>query len=200
MIETQEIIRQVSVLSYGGIWLMSFAANVIVPIPEEGVLLILGYVAGGPTWNGLLLLLVIYSGVIASDILIYSLARGGNKLVTGAYNKIFASKIEGRKDWIIKNMDKVIFFSRFLIQLRFLGPFLAGQMKVSFRKFITLDALALLIYIPFYVTIGWYFRSRIDAILNGIGVVRNMIVAVVIIFVLFSLVRYMRRKFFDIKQ
>lgn len=199
MIGTEEIIKQISLLSYGGIWLTAFAANVIVPIPEEGVLLLLGYVAGGPTWNGLIILLIVYTGVIASDILIYSLAKAGNKFVTGAYNKLFATKVEARREWIEKNMDKVIFFSRFLIQLRFLGPFLAGHMKVPFKRFITLDALALLLYIPLYLTLGWYFRSRIDFILSGIGVVRNVIITLGIILIVLFALKFLRKKYYNVK-
>lgn len=199
MIGTEEIIKQISLLSYGGVWLTAFAANVIVPIPEEGVLLLLGYVAGGPTWNGLIILLIVYAGVIASDILIYSLAKAGNKFVTGAYNKLFATKVEARREWIEKNMDKVIFFSRFLIQLRFLGPFLAGHMKVPFKRFITLDALALMIYIPLYLTLGWYFRSRIDFILSGIGVVRNVIITLGIILIVLFALKFLRKKYYNVK-
>lgn len=199
MLETQEIIKQISLLSYGGIWLTAFAANVIVPIPEEGVLLILGYVAGGPSWNGLIVLLIVYTGVIASDILIYSLAKAGNKFVTGAYNKLFATKVEARREWIEKNMGKVIFFSRFLIQLRFLGPFLAGHMRVPFKKFLALDALALAIYIPLYLTLGWYFRSSINSILSGIGVVRNVVVTVFIIIIVLFVLKFLRKKYYNVK-
>lgn len=198
--ETQELIKQIGLLSYGGVWLLSFAANVIVPVPEEAILLILGFLAAGPQWNGYILVPVIFAGVIASDIIIYILARKGNKIIMWAYNKIFASKVEGKTQWINKHMDKVIFFSRFLIQLRFLGPFLAGHMKVPFRKFITLDVAALLIYIPAYLTIGWYFRSRIEFILSGVGVVRNIVMTLVIIMLMLFLMKILRSKFYKIKS
>lgn len=198
MLETQELINQIGLLSYSGVWLLSFAANVIVPIPEEGVFLILGYLAGGPHWNGFILFPVIFSGVLASDITIYLLARGGNKLVKNAYNKVFASQVESRMDWIKKHMNKVVFFSRFLIQLRFLGPFLAGHLKIPFRQFIVWDILALLIYIPLYLSLGWYFRSRIDSILGGISVVKNIIISVIIIVLLVLLIRWLKKKFYKI--
>ena len=197
---TEELINQIGLLSYSGVWLLSFAANVIIPIPEEGILLILGYLAGGPHWNGFILFPVIFTGVIASDITIYLLARGGNKLITKAYNKIFASQVENKKAWIEKHIYKVIFFSRFLIQLRFLGPFLAGQMKVPFKKFLLIDAFALIIYIPLYLSLGWYFRGRIEAILGGIGVVRIVIVTVVIIMIVLLLLRMLKKKFYKIKE
>jgi len=200
MLETQEIINQISVLSYSGIWLLSFAANVIVPIPEEIILLVLGYVAGGPGWNGLLLLLTIFTGVVASDVLIYYLARSGNRFVTGIYNTLFANKVENKKEWIEKHMNKVIFFSRFLIQLRFLGPFIAGQMKVPFKRFIFWDTLALLIYVPFYVTLGWYFRSSFSSIISGIGVLQNVFISLALIVVVLVLMRFLRKKYYNINH
>ena len=197
---TEELINQIGLLSYSGVWFLSFAANVIIPIPEEGILLILGYLAGGPHWNGFILFPVIFTGVIASDITIYLLARGGNKLITNAYNKIFASQVENKKAWIERHIYKVIFCSRFLIQLRFLGPFLAGQMKVPFKKFLLVDAFALIIYIPLYLSLGWYFRGRIEAILGGIGVVRNVIITVFIIMIVLLLLRMLKKKFYKIKS
>ncbi|OGI64406.1 hypothetical protein A2733_01200 [Candidatus Nomurabacteria bacterium RIFCSPHIGHO2_01_FULL_40_20] len=193
--EAQEIINQIGALSYFGVWLLSFAANVLVPIPEEGVFIILGYLAGGPHLNGLILFPVIFTGVIASDITIYLLARGGNRFITGAYKRIFASQVESRMEWVQKNINKVIFCSRFLIQLRFLGPFLAGYLKIPFKKFLLLDAGALLIYIPLYLALGWYFRSRIDSILNGIGVARNIILMAILLGLVFLFMKYIRKKY-----
>ena len=57
---TEELINQIGLLSYSGVWLLSFAANVIIPIPEEGILLILGYFAGGPHVNGFIRFPVIF--------------------------------------------------------------------------------------------------------------------------------------------
>ena len=38
----EEAIKQLGALSYGGIWVVSFLANIVIPIPEEIILFDLG--------------------------------------------------------------------------------------------------------------------------------------------------------------
>lgn len=190
---TEVLIDQLGPLTYVGIWGVSIFSNVLIPVPEEAVLLVLGYLAGGPRFDMYILFPVVLSGLLLSDIVMYFFSRRGNKIVSAFYDKVFASRLESRKEWIDKHMNKVIFFSRFLVQLRFLGPFFAGQAGVPFRKFLMLDFLALVIYTPLYLFIGFYFRSRIDFITNGIGIVRNIIIVVVLGLAMFSLLRFIKK-------
>lgn len=190
---TEVLIDQLGPLSYIGIWGVSVLSNVLIPVPEEAVLLVLGYLAGGPRFDIFILFPVVLSGLLLSDIVMYFFSLRGNKLVSAFYDRVFASRLESRKEWIDKHMNKVIFFSRFLVQLRFLGPFFAGQSGMSLRKFLTLDFLALAIYTPLYLFIGFYFRSRIEFITSGIGAVRNIIILVFLSVFLFSLLRFIKK-------
>jgi membrane-associated protein len=115
------------------------------------------------------------------------------------YDKVFAKKIESKKEWIAKHINKVVFFSRFLVQLRFLGPFFAGQTKMSFRRFFFIDFFAILIYTSIYLLIGFYFRNRINFIIGGVNKVRNIIILLVISITLVSLIRYIRKVLLKIK-
>ena len=139
MLETQELINQTGLLSYFGIWGISIISNVIIPVPEEVVLLVFGYLAAGSKFDLIILLPVVMSGLLLSDIVMYFFSRRGNKLISAFYDKVFASRLESKKEWISRHINKVVFFSRFLIQLRFLGPFFAGQTGMPFRKFLFLD-------------------------------------------------------------
>jgi membrane protein DedA with SNARE-associated domain len=189
MPETTEIINQIGALSYLGVFGLAIISNVIVPIPEEGVLLILGYLASGKHLNIFLVLPITFVGLFISDIGMYWLSRGGNKIVNGVYNRLFAKRLESRKEWLEKHLNKVIFFSRFFMQLRFLGPFLAGQMKVPFTKFLYINFFALILYTPLYLFLGWYFRAKIDSIVSGVNVLKNIIVIFIISLVFISLLK-----------
>ncbi len=199
MTATQELIKEIGLLSYVGIWFLSIVSNVVIPVPEEVIVIILGYLSAGPKLNTYILLPVVISGFLVSDIAMYFFSKKGNKLITAFYNKVFASRLDSRKEWIEKHINKVVFFSRFLIQLRFLGPFFAGQTGMSFRKFFTLDFLALVIYVPFYLLIGRYFRGRINFIINGVNAIRNIIIMVALLALLFALIRYIRRRLLKTK-
>jgi membrane-associated protein len=179
MSATGELIREIGTYSYFGIWGISIISNVVIPVPEEAVLLVLGYLAGTPNFNGFIIAPIVLSGLLLSDVLMYFFSKRGVRLVNLFYQKVFARRVENKREWIETHMNKVIFFSRFLVQLRFLGPFLAGQMLISWRRFILYDFLALIIYVPLYLLIGWYFHNRVELIVDGIGTIRNIIITLV---------------------
>lgn len=193
MTETQELIRHVSTLSYGGIFIISLLANIVIPVPEEVVLLALGYASRAANWNLFIIVPIVMAGLLISDLILYYFSRQSNKLVVGFYNRIFKHRLEGRRQWLEHNVKKVIFFSRFLVQLRFLGPFFAGQTKVSLKTFLSYELLALVIYTPIVVTIGWLFHNSVEHIVSGINVFRNIILIIAGTLLLFSLYRSVRR-------
>jgi len=193
--EAQAIINQLGTFSYWGIFGISFLANVVIPVPEEIVLLALGYLAGTGHISIYYATPIVIAGLLASDIVMYSLARAGNKYVETIYQKFFASRVESRQEWFHTHIDKVIFYSRFMVQLRFIGPFMAGHLKVPLRKFITYELAALVVYVPLFVWTGKYFHSRIVRVIDGVGVVRNVILIGIAIALGITLLRYCYRKF-----
>jgi membrane protein DedA with SNARE-associated domain len=185
--EAQFIINQLGTFSYWGIFGISFLANVVLPVPEEITLLALGYLAGTGHISIYYTIPIVIVGLLASDIVMYSLARAGNKFVGGIYNKFFAHRIETKQEWFEAHIEKVIFYSRFMVQLRFIGPFLAGHLKVPFRKFITYELAALVLYVPLFIWSGKYFHSRIVRVIDGVGILRNVILITLGIIVAISL-------------
>ncbi len=191
MIESQNIITELGALSYVGIWVVALLSNIVIPVPEEIVLLALGYLAGTGSANILILIPLVISGLLVSDIVMYLLARKGSRFVTWLYTKFFSKRLTNKNDqWFSDHMDKIIFFSRFLIQLRFVGPFIAGQKKVEPKRFIKYDFAALIIYAPLYMLLGLFFHSRVKAIVGNVGVVRNIVLVIVGFIVAFMLFRY----------
>ncbi|MDB5188498.1 MAG: rane-associated protein SNARE-like [Candidatus Nomurabacteria bacterium] len=192
MNETQEIIRQLGALSYGGVFIVSLLANIVIPVPEEVALLVIGFAARAGGFSLFLIIPIVMAGLLTSDIALYYASRRGNRLVTGFYNRIFKNRLTERQQWLEDNVKKVIFFSRFLVQLRFLGPFFAGQTKVSWKTFITYELAALIIYVPLVVGIGWFFHSGIENIISGINVLRNVFLIFLGLLFLFSLYESIR--------
>ena len=190
MSQAGELIRQLAEFSYLGIFGVSLISNVILPVPEEIILLALGYLAGTGRVNGFILVPIVILGLLISDIIMYTLSKRGNKLVNFFYNKFFARRLSERRAWLLSHIEKVIFFSRFMVQLRFLGPFLAGQTKVPFQKFLKYELLALFVYVPFYIWAGGYFQNRIDFITDGIGTARNIILVFIGIVILISISKF----------
>jgi membrane protein DedA with SNARE-associated domain len=196
VIESQNLITELGALSYIGIWFTALLSNVVIPVPEEVVLLGFGYLAGTGHINFFILLPIVISGLLVSDIGMYILAKKGSRLVNWFYNKFFSKRLmQKNEQWFTDHMNKIIFFSRFLIQLRFIGPFLAGQKKIPFRRFVVYDLAAIIIYVPLYTLLGLFFHNRVQAIIENVGVVRNILLVVIGLLIVFGLSRKYIRKF-----
>jgi len=200
MTETQELIRHLGMLSYLDIFGVSILANIVIPVPEEAVILAFGYLAGTGRVNGLILIPIVIAGLLTSDIVMYALSKRGNRLILFFYKKFFSKRLERRRAWLESHVEKVIFFSRFMVQLRFLGPFFAGQTRVPLKRFLKYELAALILYVPFFIWVGFYFRNRVEAIVSGINTARNIILIIAGIAIILSLLGALRRFAFKIPE
>lgn len=196
MNETQEIVQQIAAYSYLGAFGLSLIANIFVPVPEEVVVLMIGYATGAGLLAFWPTLGIVFLGLLISDIMIYFFAKKGTRVLLIIYEKYFARLgIKDNEAFLKKNINSVIFFSRFIIQFRFLGPFLAGYFQIPFKRFLKFELPALMIYVPLVLWLGYYFQSQIDSIISGLGSVKNIIIIVVGAVLLISLAQYVKARF-----
>ncbi len=177
-------------VSYWGIFGISLLANVVIPFPEEITLLVFGYFIGTGVLGFIPAMMVIIAGLFVSDSLIYLLAYKGNKLVTRFYNKIFSSPLLHDESFLQKHIVKIIIISRFLVQLRFIGPFVAGHTKLSYRKFALYDLFALFIYVNLFLTIGVIMGNKIVRIASGLGQIHTIVLLGVGIFLAYAILKF----------
>ncbi len=180
--EAEKILGTISGYSYLGVFGIALVANVLVIIPEEVVLLTLGYAARAGSFNIFIMIPIVILGLLSSDVIIYLLSRRGSRIISSFYENLFArrlrffsKRLEGKEEWMATHIEKVIFYSRFLMQLRFLGPFMAGQLNVEKRKFLVYELAALVLYVPLLLWIGWYFHRKVSLIIGKVQVVRNVL-------------------------
>lgn len=192
---SEEIIKHVSTLSYLGIFLVSFMANVFVPIPEEIIILAIGYVAGTGKISPFIAGPLVIIGALTSDFMMFELSRRGNKIIKVVHDKFFSKVIPLKDEFVNEHINKIIFFSRFMVQMRFFGPFLAGKIKTSYKTFLSYDLLALTVYVTFLMWTGHYFESRISRIFDGIGQFKNILFGVIGLVILILIFKYIRTKF-----
>lgn len=104
------------------------------------------------------------------------------------YEKYFKKILPVNDEFIKKYIGRIIFFSRFMVHFRFLGPFLAGKIHYPIKKFLAIEVIALGIYMSLFVWIGMTFQNKIERIAHGIGEARNIVgILVVVIIVIFAL-------------
>lgn len=195
MNEAGAILQQIGALSYFGILGVSFFANIVVPVPEEIVVLAIGYATGTGDLHFWIALPIVFIGALTSDFIMFWLSRRNNKLVNWFYEKFFARIVPVDQKFIESHIVKIIIVARFLVQLRFLGPFLAGRSKVSWQKFLAYDALALAVYAASLMWAGNYFANRIEMIFQGVNQVKNIIIIFGGIVVIWSIGQMMKKIF-----
>jgi membrane protein DedA with SNARE-associated domain len=177
--------------------LLAIVANVFPAIPEEIFLLGFGYFihkdpAVQSFWGITAFLIV---GFLTADSILYYLAYKGNKYVKWLAKKILHYDLEEPDNFINKNINKTIFISRFLVQLRSLGPIIAGTVKYPYKKFLMMDFLALAIYTPGVMGIGYYYTNRIEKIISGANVVSNIMLNAFILIIIIVLLIRLRKVF-----
>lgn len=190
-----EFIHQLGGLSYLGVFGISLLANAVLPFPEEITLLSLGYLAGIGVFHFGLLIPICMVGLFISDCVIYKLAYHGSGITNKFYNKLFASRFNFLNHLEGERLERVILISRFMVYFRFLTPFLSGYYKLPFKKFVSYEFTSLSVYVSLFIMIGFFLRNQLERVIAGIGVVQNIIIAVLIMTIFFVVFRSLKRYF-----
>lgn len=195
MEETNFIINWVGGLEYSGIFILALAANMIVPVPEEIVLLVSGYLTGVGIFRYHVVAIIFIVGMFISDVVLFYLSRKGGGYIEKLKAKIKNKNLAQDGDYVKKNIKKIIFISRFLVYIRFIGPVLAGSTQTKWKTFLFYDFIALCVYVPFVLFIGNYFHENISVIISGIAKFKNYILFVLFIFSIYLLFKYINKSF-----
>ena len=178
-------------------WFTAIAifANAFPPVPEEIFLLYFGYMAKiRPdiiSFTQINLFLII--GFLAIDSLLYYLTLRGHKIITFLLHKVLDVDIDSEDSFLRKHAIKIIFISRFLVQLRALGPITAARVGVPFKKFLKIDFLALAVYVPLVLGLGFYFAHCLEKVLSGSRDLHNVMFSGIIIVGFIILIRRLRK-------
>ena len=203
MDDAQIIISSLGALSYGGLFMFFLMINSLIPFPEEVFIIALGYLGSAGLMNMYIAGAIAIIGLFISDIVLFSLIKSGNRFLTGLGNRLLGEDFTKDSRFFKNHIKKIVFFSRFFIGFRFLGPFIAGTLKLKLSTFIFYDGLALLIFVPTLIFIGNYFQNQFEAIVSGAGIVRHWILFLLLLVLFMYLSRYFRRnvlkKFFPLK-
>lgn len=182
-------------ISPPGFALVAIIANVFPAIPEEVFLLSFGYLAHSSPANFpfIEITLFLILGFLIVDSVLYYLTLRGSKIVHFLSKRVLDIDLEQKQDFLKKHVFKVIFVSRFLVQLRSIGPITAATVHYPYKKFLYADFLALVIYTPLLMGIGYYFANRLSKILSGAHVISNIMLTVLGILFLVIILRKARK-------
>lgn len=152
-----------------------------VPIPEEIILVLGGYLA----YLGILKLWptmwVIFIGIIISDILGYWVGRQWGAWVHErllSHGKFMGAIVKKAERYFDRYGEAVVFFSRVLSGIRTVVPLLAGHFRFDFKKFLVFDIAATAPWTVIVIGLSYFFGFGID-FLAKVTEVKHVIYAII---------------------
>lgn len=187
---------------YGAIFAVVVLGNLGLPVPEEAILTLAGYLV----WRGdLRLWLVLIVGVVSASVgdnlgywLGRSLGAGGlRRYRTRLW--LSPATLEASRRFVLKHGALAIFVARFLPGLRFAAGPVAGIAGIPAHVFFLANALGACLYVPVIVGIGYSIgrgaghgleRARATVM----SVERGVLAAAILLTVCALLIRVMRQR------
>jgi len=127
-----EIFTYVQHFSYLGIFIAAIFSGYIIPIPEEVLLLTLGYISSPGYIHLMPLILLVLIAFILSDYLVYRLTLENSKYVDRFVQEVLNIKfINKYRGWFERNIGAAIFIFRCTPLMRFVGPVFSGYLKAK---------------------------------------------------------------------
>jgi membrane protein DedA with SNARE-associated domain len=143
---------------YLALFLLVVLGNIGLPVPEETILVLAGYMC----WRGELHLLVVLVIAVVS-------AVGGDNIGYWLGHRWGRASLERHASWLLGHPDRLtmmqdfvtrrgalaVFTARFVPGLRFMAGPLAGALGMPFTRFFMANLLGALTYVPIVVGLGY---------------------------------------------
>lgn len=139
------------------------------PWSEELVILGSGYFVSEGMLGYLPAVCWCWGGILAGDTVIFMLGRYAGERVYGWPVLRSHLKPARRRRFnasFLKNGTKVVFFARFVPGVRMVAYLVAGNLRMSYTKFVILDSIGAALTVPISVYLGWKFAANLDLVLE----------------------------------
>jgi membrane protein DedA with SNARE-associated domain len=167
----QQIFVFIHHFSYLGIFIAAIFSGYIIPVPEEVLLLTVGYAASTGYINLIFTIILVIVAFIISDFIVFKLTIKNDKYVDKFIQDVLEIKfISKHRAWFEKNIGVTIFVFRCIPLMRFVGPVFSGYLKVKDRTFLFFNSLANMFCAPIIILVGYFARrytAQIAIQLNG---------------------------------
>jgi len=136
------------------------------PMAEELVLLAGGVLVFQGVIHPFPMLLVNFLGVVIGDMCLFGMGRGVSSGLSRSprFTAWFAHKLEYGRPFFARYGRTTVFLARFIPGLRAPAFLIAGTMQMSLGRFVLIDTLASLIFVPALGVAGYLFADHLDLI------------------------------------
>lgn len=190
-------IQYIEHFSYLGIFVGVLLAGHIVPIPEDVVLLLSGYLVAIGYAKIFPMVLISIVAPILADAIFYWLSWTGNKFALGIEHKIKNNIFSTYKTLMERHTFFVVFFSRFIPGFRLASPLMAGFIKVPWWKFFSYNILSAVFYGPIFLLLGYIFHLKITPLIIAVESLRHFFSLGILVLLGILIAVVLSKKFFS---
>lgn len=152
-----------SLIQYHGYSVMTLIillGNIGIPVPEETVVLVSGFLARKGTLDYRIVYPVCVLSATVGDSIGYWIGRtGGTRLILkyGNFLGLTPQKVSKFEEFFKKHGNKAVFLARFVAGLRFLGGPLSGTARMPFKTFLIYNLSGAVVWVFVMTQIGYHF-------------------------------------------
>ena len=188
------IVNYLDSLSYLGIFFVFIIP--FLPIPEEVLLLGIGYLVDIGDLNIYAAIAVSIGGIIAADNMWYWLGRSHSRIAAKVINKIGEERTAVYERMLKKHTGKYVFLSRFIPGARAIGPSLAGSMNLKHKHFWPFNIMDVFLYAPCFIFLGYFFNYNLEIAMDRIISARHIVFILFISLIGLTAAYVANKKFF----
>ena len=172
---------------YWAIFAVVVLGNMGLPVPEETVLIVAGYLVLQGYLRLPIVLVVGVISAVAGDNVGYWLGRRYGQLAIdwlARWTGVEPKRMVSMRGFVVRYGPLGVFLGRFLPGLRFLAGPLAGATGVDFRRFFVANVLGAAIFVPYAVGLGYALGYGLGGFVAEIRYAERLVVGGVVIFCL----------------
>lgn len=184
----QTLVSYLILYKYATIFIISFFAALVVPVPSGSILMAASAFANIGYFNIIWVIVLSIIGNILGDNIGYWVARKYGKEVLSlvGFRKILESdnfkKVEIK---FSKNPGFIVFVSRFEVLSTLSVNLLSGISKTNYKKYFIHESLGTISQVCMYSFIGYFFADSWELINNTVGKVTLILALIVVLFIIF---------------
>jgi len=158
---------------YAAVGLIVVLGNLGVPIPEETVLTIGGYLVWQGQFHFLPMVVVGIASAVVGDNIGYALGRRYGRRALTHWGEIAPQRLARMQRFVERYGMLSVFIARFVAGLRFMAGPLAGSSGLGIGRFLVANVLGAVVYVPVIVgagyAVGYGLGDRIEWLRRVVG-------------------------------
>lgn len=191
------ILATISVLGYGGLFVMMVLESMVFPAPSELIMPFAGFIAYQGDFNLILVIVVSTLGSIVGSVASYYIGkRWGTKLVIlyGKYVLFSVDDLHKTEAWFRKRGELTVFVTRLVPVIRHLISLVAGVAEMDFKKFVVYTLLGAAVWNSLMAYFGFYLGENWHLITQYADEISVVVVILIIIGGMWFIVRHLLRR------